>query len=168
MKHKVIYSILLLLLLCSGIFHYLQYTDAKAVDKDTTAPSEAAYKDREIGMRNMILQYVDETGAILDEVKPALPILNYTTNGEKEILSQVDTKLLKDNQILLSLKPLGKGEENSFIIEAMIYEKPNKQYISDINNEWPRQIGKNYIVYGQFIMNQKDGKWVVSKFIDKF
>jgi uncharacterized protein YpmS len=129
-------------------------------------------KSKEDGLRNMIPQYISETNRILDEVSPVLPVLKFKSNEEKKILSnakewllgQEGKKALK-NEVVLSLDPNGLGDNNLFIINALIYEKP---VISSNENEMPTPIGKEYIKIGQIRMKKENGDWKFSQFVDKF
>jgi hypothetical protein len=133
-------------------------------------------KNRELGARNMIPQYMSDTNSILDEVSSVLPVLKFKTktktNEEQKLLSsakewllgQEGKKALK-NKVVLSLLPNGLGNNNLFIIDALTYEKP---IISTNVTEMPIPIGKAYIQYAQFRMKQENGEWKVAEFVDHF
>jgi hypothetical protein len=130
--------------------------------------------NKEIGVRNMISQYMSDTNSILDEASSVLPVLKFKTktneeqkllsNAKEWLLGQEGKKALK-NKVVLSLLPEGLGDNNLFIISALTYEKP----VISINvTEWPTPIGKEYIQYAQFRMKQENGEWKVAEFVDHF
>jgi hypothetical protein len=129
-------------------------------------------KNRELGVRNMIPQYMSDINSILDEASSVLPVLKFKTktneeqkllgNAKEWLLGQEGKKALK-NKVVLSLLPNGLGDNNLFIIDALTYEKP---IIS--TNEMPTPIGKAYIQYAQFRMKQENGEWKVAEFVDHF
>jgi hypothetical protein len=129
-------------------------------------------KNKENGVRDMIPQYISETNQILDEVSSVLPVLKFKTNEEHNLLlsakdwiiGQEGMKALK-NKVVLSLNPNGLGDNNLFIINALIYEKP---VISSKVTDMPRPIGKEYIQYAQIRLKQENGEWKVAEFVDHF
>ncbi|USG66748.1 hypothetical protein NDK47_05475 [Brevibacillus ruminantium] len=148
-------------------------------EKQALLEEIAQLKDKEVGLQNMIKQYVEETNFILDEVSPLLPVFSFKTEEEKIILERAkswlqatdkqrkpDAPPLDKNLVILSLNANGVGDNDMYIIDVIFYEKQDPDEIG--KSEWPRPIGKSFIGYGQIRLKQKQGNWEVAEFIDKF
>jgi hypothetical protein len=180
MKNKYLsYLLIIIIVIMSG---YMVVLKNKTADESSKLLSQVnlqnqqleEIKNREIGARNMIPQYITDTNKILDEASSVLPVLKFKTktseeqkiliNAKEWLLSPEGKKALK-NKVVLSLNPNGIGDNNLFIIDALTYEKHD---ISTNVTEMPTPLAKEYIQYAQFRMKQENGEWKVAEFVDHF
>ncbi|QDX95084.1 hypothetical protein EEL32_02050 [Brevibacillus laterosporus] len=126
-------------------------------------PSET---DAEV-RKNIMKRYVDDIDSIFKEIGPALPVLKIEDKNQVEKVKTAQEWIIKNgeldkgNEIVLSLSDDGEGQNNTFIVGAMIFKK---QAESELNME---SMNIERLRYGQIILVKENGKWKVKEFIRK-